>query len=212
MGSSCSKDDGAPSPLRPSVDLKRDWRTEPRIVLSNKSRYRVSYSVLQEDKKKTKAHHRRVIGSMNLRLNAGSIIGAGGGGSAGMSRTTDDTLDTEETELYLMIDHRMEPMGHTQDTEVLFPVGCRQLRVYAFFEEEDGRQWQCYKNKMYSIARRKRNVLLTALTSNIAPYAKPRKKERSVRMRLPSGYSIFVAHEVPVRCILFIQIYILHEQ
>lgn len=156
--------------MRASVELQTEWGTEPRIILSNKSPYRVSYSVLQADKKRTRMHHQQVIGSMGLLLNASSAGAVGG--SADFNRTSNVTVETEETERYLMFDHRMEPMGQTQDTKVFFPVGCQELRVYAFFEE-DG-QWQFYKNKLYSIAPRNRNFQLTALRSNILPYTTAR--------------------------------------
>lgn len=155
-------------PTRPSVDFVCERGTEPRMILSNKSPYRVSYSVIQEDKKRTTARTRKVTSSMGMRLKA-SITGECGASADGR-RTTDLTEDTEETELCLVHDHRMEPMGQTQDTEVLFPLGCQDLRVYARFEE-DG-QWKVYKNKRYSIALRKKNIHITALRSNIVSYTK----------------------------------------
>lgn len=164
-----------PRPLRATEHVRLDRATEPRIVLSNRSSFRVSYSVLQEDKKKTCAHFKRTIKSMSLSLNASLASGMTVSGSGSKKDVT--TVETEDTAMYLMYDHRMEPTGITGSTDVLFPVGCQQLRVFVFFQDEEGR-WVFCKNKAYSIDPKKRGVgvLLTSLNRNILPYIKGQSK------------------------------------
>lgn len=145
------------------------WRTEPRLFLGNNSGYRVSYWVIQEDKQRTSAHQERIASSVSLHLNLGHT---GGSLSGDVKRGKEETIETEAMGVYfLMRDHRMGPNGSSQPTQVPFPANCEQVRVYGFFEEEDG-QWQRYKDKVYSIGRGKRSFILNALDSNIAPYAK----------------------------------------
>ena len=172
MGPKWSKTPRAVNLPRPaSFYLQNKRGTRPRIIVSNESPYRVSYWVLQEDKKRTTAHMQRTKSFIGVRLKAGCL---GWSTSADANRKNDVAVETEETWQYLMIDHRMEPKGLSQDTEVPFPVGCQELRVYACFEE-DGK-WYCFKNKVYSIAQQNRSVHLTALLSNITPYRRDQGK------------------------------------
>lgn len=143
------------------------WGTEPRLILGNSSGYRVSYWVLQEDKKRTMAHEQRIASSVGLHLN---LANTGGGLSGDLKKEKEQTIETEVGDFFLMRDYRMGPNGSTQPTQVPFPANCKQVRVYGFFEE-DG-QWQRYKDKVYSIGRGKKSFTLNALDSNIAPYAK----------------------------------------
>lgn len=154
------------APPRGSINLKKERGVVPRIVMSNQSSFRVSYWVVREDKKRIRAHRRHVFNSMGLQFTAGLN---GGGAWVGVGRSAGVDVDTEETKEYLMIDHRLGPMGCTPDTEVSFPVGCRELRVLAFFEM-DG-TWHRYKDKVYSIPKRTwGGVSLTAFDSSIELY------------------------------------------
>lgn len=143
------------------------WSPEPRVVLANRSDYSVSYWVVQEDKKRTTEHLESIVSSIGLHLNVGNT----GGSLAGdLERTTEDTAHTENVAYFLMRDHRMCPGGRTQPTQVPFPMDCQDVRVYGFFQENG--QWRRFKDKVYSIAREKKDFHITALTSNIIPYAK----------------------------------------
>ena len=142
------------------------WRPEPRVVLSNMSDYLVSYWVVQEDKKRTTQHFESIVSSIGLHLNAGNT----GGNLAGdLERKKEETATTEGVVYFLMRDHRMCPGGRTQSTQVPFPMGCHDVRVYGFFNISG--RWQRFKDKVYSIAREKKNFHITALTPNIIPYA-----------------------------------------
>lgn len=145
------------------------WREEPSVILANHSDHVVSYWVIQEEKKRTKEHRERITGSMGLQLTVGS---SGGSVAGDVKRENEETLETEEVVHFLTRDHRMGPNGTTQPTHVVFPADCEEVRVYGYFER-DG-EWLPYKDKVYSIARGKKNVLLTALNSTIAPYAEKR--------------------------------------
>lgn len=142
------------------------WKAEPRVILANRSAYSVSYWVVQEDKKRTTEHVESIVSSIGLHLNVGNT----GGNLAGdLERTTEDTTQTGSVVYFLMRDHRMCPGGRTQPTQVPFPMDCHDVRVYGFFEENG--QWRRFKDKVYSIAREKKDFHITALTSNIIPYA-----------------------------------------
>ncbi|CAM9714638.1 unnamed protein product [Ectocarpus sp. 6 AP-2014] len=108
-----------------------------------------------------------------------AMMGGGGGGGPGAEvraakrAKTEKTVCTEKTEMvsyFLMKDHRMEPRRGTPPTTVYFPEGCKNLRVYAFFQAKDGQTWKSYKDKVYSVNGRKREYTLTALNANIKPY------------------------------------------
>ncbi|CAN0101489.1 unnamed protein product [Pylaiella littoralis] len=167
------------------------WR-ESCVNLANDSTYKVSYWVEQECKMKTRAIQETVVTTMQTKLNgkteidggdaigmvAGLIGGGGGGGGLGMDvrvakrAKTETSVATEQTEMvsyFLMKDHRMEPRRGTPSTTVYFPENCKQLRVYAFFQAKDG-TWKPYKDKVYSINGRKKEITLTALNVNIKPY------------------------------------------
>lgn len=145
------------------------WGTGPCLFLGNSSGYRVSYWVIQEDKRRTSAHQERIASSVGLHLNLGHT---GGKLSGALRRGREENIETEAVGVYFLLrDHRMGPNGSCQPTQVPFPANCEQVRVYGFFEEEDG-QWQRYKDKVYSIGRGNRSFTLNALDSNIAPYAR----------------------------------------
>lgn len=145
------------------------WDREPRVVLANKSSYCVSYSVAQQDKKKTTLHQETIAKSVGLHLNASLTDAASLGGD--MERKREETTHTEEVEkYYLMRDHRMEPEGRSKSTQVAFPAKCEEVLVLAFFK--DGEDWLPFKNKVYSISRKDKIFKLTALDPNITPYAR----------------------------------------
>ncbi|CAN0428214.1 unnamed protein product [Ectocarpus fasciculatus] len=74
-----------------------------------------------------------------------------------------------------MRDHRIEPpaagmaVGSTR-TEVPFPKGSTDMRVYAFFQRKNDKKWVQYKDKVYSIGRGKKVYTLDATNLGIAPY------------------------------------------
>lgn len=155
--------------------------TEPRVILDNKSSYRVSYWVVEEDKNKNKKitienreqHAERLVGSMRRYLNASN--NARGVWSLKQEEDGEDDDEEEEGEkgvYFLTRDHRMEPRGGTQATKVPFPVRCREMRVCSFFQE-DG-QWHRFQDKEVSIGLFKKVFTVTALDADIAPYAKRR--------------------------------------
>ena len=150
--------------------------TEPRIVLANRSAYRVSYWVAQEDKKKrTTARHQQqqqIVTSINQHLNVGHP-GTASGLSSEAKRTTTSkespaAVEADEAVYFLTRDHRMGPMGNTQATKIPFPVDCQDMRVYAFFEL-DGR-WRLYEDKVYSIGLFKKVFNHTSFDGNITPH------------------------------------------
>lgn len=134
----------------------------PRIILANRSDYCVSYWVVQEDKIRTTEHLETIVSSIGVHLNIEKPAGD-------VERTREETARTEEGVYVLMRDHRMGPRGTTQPTQVPFPARCHEVRVYGFFEVNG--QWRRFKDKVYSIARKKKDFHITALTSNIVPYA-----------------------------------------
>lgn len=155
--------------------------TEPRVVLDNKSSYRVSYWVVEEDKKNKnitidnrEQHTERLVGSMRRYLNASN--NARGVWSLKQEEDGEDDEEEEEEEkkgvYFLTRDHRMEPRGGTQATKVPFPVRCREMRVCSFFQE-DG-QWHRFQDTEVSIGLFKKVFTITALDADIAPYAKRR--------------------------------------
>lgn len=123
---------------------------EPRIVLGNRSSYCISYWVVEHDPKhkQTKDGHDRFIGSMATHLNRGNPRECPT--SAGLDESMQELPDggEEEDAYFLTRDHRMGPRGGTQATKVPFPVGCREMRVCAFFRGED--QWRLFHDKVYS--------------------------------------------------------------
>lgn len=143
--------------------------TEPRAILDNKSSYRVSYWVVEENKNATtsnKVHAERLVESMRRSLNASSDARGSKWAKA---------EDGEEKGVYFLTrDHRMDPRGRTQATKIPFPVRCQKMRVWAFFEE-DGR-WHCFQDRKVSIGLFKKVFTITALDADIAPYAKHRCK------------------------------------
>ncbi|CAN0201297.1 unnamed protein product [Scytosiphon promiscuus] len=164
------------------------WR-DSCVNLANNSDFRVSYWVEQECKMKTRAIQETVVTTMQSKLNgktdldAGEdgmlgVLGGGGGGGLGVNvraakrAKTETSVSTEQTELesyFLLKDHRMDARRGTPPTTVCFPEGCKQLRVYGFFQAKDG-TWKAYKDKVYSINGRKKEFTLTALNANIKPY------------------------------------------
>eukprot|EP00904_Undaria_pinnatifida_P003207 jgi/Undpi1/12888/HiC_scaffold_7.g02554.m1 len=161
------------------------WK-ESCVKVANNSDYKVSYWVEQECKMKTRAIQETVLTTMEAKLNGkastdgaeGMLLGAVRTGAVSVSARaakrakTETTVTTEQTEMesyFLMKDHRMGPRRATPSTSVNFPENCKQLRVYAFFQAKDG-TWKSYKDKVYSIGRRKRQFTLTALNANIKPY------------------------------------------
>lgn len=143
------------------------WKPEPRVFLANESEFCVSYWVVQEDKMRTTAHLESIVSSIGLHLNLGNT---GGNVTGDLERKTEESTNTEESVYFLMRDHRMAVGGRTQHTHVAFPADCQEVRVYGFFEENG--QWRRFKDKVYSIAREQKNFHITAITSNIVPYAK----------------------------------------
>eukprot|EP00904_Undaria_pinnatifida_P003191 jgi/Undpi1/12873/HiC_scaffold_7.g02540.m1 len=141
--------------------------SEPRIVLSNRSKYTVSYWVVQEDKKRTTSHLKSIVSNIGLHLNAGN---AGASVTGDLERNREETKHIEVGVYYLMKDYRMGPEGTTATTQVPFPADCEDVRVYGFFD--DGGEWRAFKDKLYSISRRNKIFELTASTPNITPYAK----------------------------------------
>lgn len=153
------------------------------VKVANNSDYKVSYWVEQECKMKTRGIQETVLTTMETKLNGkastdgaeGMILGAGAvsvNARAAKRAKTETTVTTEQTEMtsyFLMKDHRMEPRRGTPSTTVNFPENCKHLRVYAFFQAKDG-TWKSYKDKVYSVGRRKRKFTLTALNANIKPY------------------------------------------
>lgn len=150
------------------------WNAEPRIILANTSDYIVSYWVVEEEKKRTKAQHERMATSIALHLNVNNITN-----KTKLSERDRKLREAEEEEggrvlakeedydaaYFLTRDHRMGRKGTTQPTRVPFPADCQHLRIYGFFER-DG-EWQVYKDKVYSIALRNKTFHVTATTPNI---------------------------------------------
>ena len=103
-------------------------------------------------------------------MNAHAKVGDTGGAiSAGVGIEEGKTTQMEAEDYVLTRDQRMGKENATQPTEVQFPDGCKELRVYGYFKQEDG-VWTLYKEKVYSIGRYRTDYSLTAVNSSIAPY------------------------------------------
>lgn len=70
---------------------------------------------------------------------------------------------------FLTRDHRMEPREGTQHTRVPFPVDCRELRVFAFFESGGGDRWLLFLDKAYSLGLFKKVFTFIASNVDISP-------------------------------------------
>lgn len=140
----------------------------PQLVFANDSIYTVSYSVIQENKLRTTEHTERTANTRNLTFAAGNL---GVGVMACLRREMEEITKMEDVWYFRMKDHRMGPLGKTPTTKVVFPPGCDELRVLAYFQNGSGK-WQLYKNKVYSAgkSRAKKSFILRALDTNIAPY------------------------------------------
>lgn len=191
--------------LRPTAaghpGVHRD--TEPRVVLGNKSSYRVSYWVIEENKETNlgdQAHRERLVRSMKRYLNATNHHHAGGGRASALLPTRPTAVgqremnaekekyqkgqeehggeeeedgDAEEGVYFLTRDHRMQPRSGTQATKVAFPVGCTEMRVCAFFEDnaKQQQQWHVFQDRQISTGLFRKVFTLTASDADIAPYA-----------------------------------------
>lgn len=173
MGSSGSKRQNSGSQLampghQPSSDRPAAYRdTEPRIVLGNRSGYPISYWVVEEEEKRkwTKENQDRFIGSMETHLNGGKACECP---APAVDEARQETMDRGDKGAYFLTrDHRMEPMGGTQATKVPFPVGCRKLRVCAFFRGDD--RWHLFQDKVYSIGLFRKAFTFTASDADITP-------------------------------------------
>lgn len=180
-------DDGGGLEFKPPTNhyhhYNRVYRdTEPRVILDNKSSYRVSYWVLEEDKdvtvSKNKANPEQLVGSMRRYLNASNNVRGRGrrereqqtvGGARGEGDEEEDEEDEEKGVYFLTRDHRMEPRGRTQATKVAFPAGCEKMRVCGFFEGADG-QWHQFQDKEISIGLFRKVFTVTGADADIAPY------------------------------------------
>ena len=125
----CIGDSGGSAGLKRPDDHNAVYReTEPRVIFGNRSSYRVSYWVVEEDKYITAldkgAHAERLVGSMTRYLNGSSNIER----KVGPTKQ-EDARDKERDGVYFLTrDHRMEPRGATQATKVPFSLNCREMR------------------------------------------------------------------------------------
>lgn len=148
---------------------------DARICFENRSSYRVSYWAIEEDKTRSTAQEKRIVTDMGVALRFGNAGGKVSGNNAG--RDTGGTVATGQATQggeaqFLMRDQRIEPGAETRTADVRFPNGCRDLRVYGFFEEEG--EWRLFKDKRYSIGWFSKVITLTALDKSISPYTKTR--------------------------------------
>lgn len=167
--------------------------TEPRVVLDNKSSYRVSYWVIEEDTHNNPwdaARRERLIGSMKRYLNATNlareqvhtlsveqpVVGEKiNGTEKEASVEEEDDGDADEGVYFLTRDHRMQMKGATQATRVPFPVESTEMRVFAFFEDNarrPQRKWHLFLDRQISIRLFRKVFTVTASDEDITPYVK----------------------------------------
>lgn len=177
----CVGDSGGFAGFHPFANNNAVYRdTEPRVILDNKSCYRVSYWVVEEDKNivtaiNKEAYEERLVGSMTRYLNGSSNTARG----VGWAKQEDRSDEEEDGVYFLTRDHRMGPRGATQATKVPFPVKCHEMRVFSFFEE-DG-QWHNFQDRDISTGLFKKVFAITARDADIAPYAKHRWNSSHIR-------------------------------
>lgn len=116
---------------------------------------------------RVKGRREQIERSISAHLTAGNT---GGTLSAGVGREEATTTESVQIEHVLVGDCRMGSNGTTQPTEIRFPDKCKELRVYGYFQRENG-AWIRYKDKVYTIGRFKNDFFLTAVDSSIEPYA-----------------------------------------
>lgn len=158
------------------------WNAEPRVILANNSDYIVSYWVLEESKKRTKAQQERIARSIALHLNASKITGNNVAEDLQRLKEEEALAKAEEQDdvaYYLTKDHRMGRKGSTQPTRIPFPAGCHHVRVYGLYEKNG--EWHLYKDKVYSIALRNRNFRVTASTPKMRACFDPNNGPKNVR-------------------------------
>lgn len=110
-----------------SDEEKLSWTSsdDSHLLLGNLSKYRVSYSVLQEDKRKTTAISKRLNKRIECSLNAAAsgTEGVVAGLGAGMTREKEVTKEQTEVPHYLLRDHRIDgadPPHDSQGTKVSY--------------------------------------------------------------------------------------------
>ncbi|CAN0077264.1 unnamed protein product [Ectocarpus sp. 8 AP-2014] len=128
-----------------------------------------------------------IEGSLNANnLGGNHCVTAGTGFTA--RREAEILGHLEEVPYFLMRDHRIEPpaagiaVGSTR-TEVPFPKGSTDMRVYAFFQRKDDKKWVRYKDKFYSIGRGKKVYTLDATNQCrdcSVPVASPQQRQAAV--------------------------------
>ena len=70
---------------------------------------------------------------------------------------------------FLTRDHRMAPRDGTQPTKIPFPVDCREIRVFAFFEKGKGEGWRLFLDKAYSLGLFRKVFSFIASDTDISP-------------------------------------------
>ena len=96
------------------------------------------------------------------------------GGDAKTVNPDEAPIDIDSDVYFLTRDHRMGAAGQTQPTKIAFPIDCRGMRVYAFFEVNG--LWRIYKEKVYSIGLFKKVFTFTSFDVNIAPHVDKRSR------------------------------------
>ena len=137
------------------------WFCEPKIILKNTSKYKVYFNVLQENRLKIMAARERVQKETGASLDiAGNGIGRLG---AKALQKSDITKELGGDQHFLAKALRVDSVGSSVD----FPRACKELRVFGFFRTDSSEAWTCFKNKVYSIGRRKKIFTLTATDERI---------------------------------------------
>ncbi|CAM9977579.1 unnamed protein product [Ectocarpus sp. 12 AP-2014] len=140
------------------------------IVVNNGSSYLVSFFVLREKNMSKKSVETKVeksiLGSLNCSIADGMGVRARGRLSE-VQTTVEENMPTFE-----LRDHRIVPSlnpgkkDHDEiGTDVKYPKGCKELRVFGFFKSEGG--WKRYKNKVYRVGKKKTRHIITAMDHQI---------------------------------------------
>lgn len=177
-----------------SDTVVKDCRVqEPCIIFQNNtSQHLVSFSVAREDRLPPD-ECKRARGSLLTYLNEGLAKSTG-------------SADVLEDFLFLMIDARLAPLKATFPTKVYFPIGCQNLRVFAFYRENTTREWQLYKESVYSIASGDKVFKLTAVDPLKRYDNSPSKPKLFVSACVPVSFWTVVLRSPAVlpACLLFV--------
>ncbi|CAN0243495.1 unnamed protein product [Scytosiphon promiscuus] len=140
------------------------------IVVRNGSSRTVSFFVLDEANMRTKAIKAKIKKQIASYL---KCFTAGAGAALSGKGLAEIRIVKKNDPTFLLHDHKVRPSrcpgseDHVEiGTTIKYPRRCRNLRVLAYFKDDKG-EWKRYKNKVYSVGRRKTSHTITAMDHQI---------------------------------------------